>query len=378
MWKIALVFVCVVPICSAQATPGPQALPAAPPANQSSAPSPTITVPAGTLVELALTQPVLTRSAKPGDQIYAITAFPVAINNQMAIPPGTYVQGQIDSLAPPKTFSPHAEFQIHFTKLIFENGYVLNFAGPQNISTTSAGPSAVSPGDVIPAVAVPHVQVTSANDVLLDNGAQIEMILQLALELNRISVGMAAAQAVPIEFSQFKSATMCRSYPGTPGTSGTVIPGTPGTPGTPPTVIPGAPGTPPIVIPGTPGTPGTPPTVIPGTSGTPGYYCPPPPVVTRPKLQNYKESFEVASPMQVGGKQLAPGRYEITWTGPNPAAEVEIIGANGITVATAHARVAILTGKSPADATATRMNADGSLALDSIRFAGENFALYFD
>lgn len=375
MWRFALVLVCAIQVCSAQAVPGPQIPQSAPATNQSSPPS-TITVPAGTLVELAITQPVLARTAKPGDDIYAVTAFPVAINNRMAIPPGTYVQGQINSLTRPGAFSPHAEFQIHFTKLIFPDGYVVDFRGPQNITAATGSPTA-PPADVIPAVAVPYVQVTIANDVLLDNGTQIEMILQLPLELNAISAGMAASQAVPIQFDQFKSATMCRSYPGTPGTAPTVIPGTPGTSGTPPVVIPGAPGQPPTTIPGTPGTPGTPPTVIPGTPGTPGYYCPPPPVVTRPKLQNYKESFAVTAPLQIGGKQLAPGRYEVTWSGPTPTAEVQI-ARNATTTATLQARIVILDAKASADAIGTRANPDGSLSLDSLRFEGENFALYFD
>ena len=55
-----------------------------------------IVIPAGTTVSVALTEPILAKSAKAGDSVYAETAFPVALNNQMAIPPGTFVQGQID------------------------------------------------------------------------------------------------------------------------------------------------------------------------------------------------------------------------------------------------------------------------------------------
>src|SRR5208282_5325843 len=76
-----------------------------------------IVIPAGTTVSLALTEPILAKSAKAGDSVYAESAFPVTVNNQMAIPPGTYVQGQIDSLTLPRWLSPHAEFQIHFTKI---------------------------------------------------------------------------------------------------------------------------------------------------------------------------------------------------------------------------------------------------------------------
>ncbi|MGH9454851.1 MAG: hypothetical protein ACRD2O_12865, partial [Terriglobia bacterium] len=138
----------------------------------------TITIPPGTAVVLALTRPIWSRTAKPGDPVYAETAFPVAINNDMAIPPGTYVEGQIDSIARPGWLSPHAQFQFHFTKMIFANDYTVVFPGPQNITTTepSTGMPSATPNDVIAAVATPYVQVSSASDILLDNGSQIEMI----------------------------------------------------------------------------------------------------------------------------------------------------------------------------------------------------------
>src|SRR5208282_3411284 len=87
------------------------------PQNADSSNNSTITIPAGTSVFLALTAPVWAKTAKPGESIYAESVFPVAVNNQMAIPPGTYVQGEIDSLSRPGWLSPHAQFQIHFTKM---------------------------------------------------------------------------------------------------------------------------------------------------------------------------------------------------------------------------------------------------------------------
>jgi hypothetical protein len=371
MWRIAMLVVFCAQFCLAQET-------AAQPGSQNPIPSsqpstePAIVVPAGTAVELAVTNPVLTKTAKPGDTVYAETAFPVVVNNRVAIPPGTYVEGEIDALTRPGFFSPHAEFQIHFTEIIFANGYVVEFPGPQNVSTTSSTNT-----DVIAAVANPYVEVSAASDVLLDNGTQIDMILQLPLTLNRASVSAAASQASPLQLDQFKSATLCRPIPGTPGTPDTVIPGTPGTPGTPDVVVPGAPGMPPTVIPGTPPTPGTPDTVIPGSPGTPGISCPGPPVVTRPKTENYKESFAVNVSVAVNGTILAPGRYEVSWTGPGPATQLAII-ENGKTLASASVRMVLLSARSPDDATTTRTNSDGSLSLDTIRFAGESFALFFE
>lgn len=371
MWRIAMLLVFCAQSCFAQET-------AAQPGSQNPIPSspiptePTIVVPAGTSVELVLTNPVLTKIAKPGDSVYAETVFPVVVDNRVAIPSGTYAEGQIDALTRPGLFSPHAEFQIHFTEIIFANGYVVEFSGPQNVSTTAANNS-----DVIAAVANLHVEVSAASDVLLDNGTQMEMILQLPLTLNRASVSAAASQASPVQLDQFKSATSCRPIPGTPGTPDTVIPGTPGTPGTPDIVVPGAPGMPPTIIPGTPATPGTPDNVIPGSPGTPGISCPGPPVVTRPKAENYKESFALNASVTVNSTMLAPGRYEVSWRGPGPATQLQIL-ENGKTVASASVRIVQLYAKSPDDATTTRANSDGSLSLDTVRFAGESFALFFD
>jgi hypothetical protein len=53
--------------------------------------------------------------------------FPVVVNNRIAIPTGTYVEGQIDALTKPRVFSPHAQLQIDFDKLIYSNGYAVEF-----------------------------------------------------------------------------------------------------------------------------------------------------------------------------------------------------------------------------------------------------------
>jgi hypothetical protein len=299
----------------------------------------------------------------------------------MAIPPGTYVQGQIDSLTRPGWFSPHAQFQIHFTKIIFTSGYTVQLtalanrdnaasnASPASTATATLPPSS---GDVLAAVATPYVVISAASDVLLDNGTQIQMLLQVPLRLNAAKVTAEVQQSNRKPLAQFKSATRCRPVPATPGTPDTIIPGTPGTP---PTVIPGGPGMPDTVI---PGTPGTPPTVIAGTPGTPALPCPGPPVVAfDPKVQSYRETFQVASPVRVSGTLLAAGSYQATWNGSGPLVRVDIL-ENGNVVALVPARVVLLSGQSPENRPGTHANADGSLSLQSLRFAGAKLALYFD
>ena len=132
------------------------------------------------------------------------------------------------------------------------------------------------------------------------------------------------------------------------------------------------------VIPGTPATSGTPDTVIPGTSGTPGTVCPGPPIVTtNPKAQSYKGSFEIAAPVQLAGTTLAAGTYQASWQGMGPTAQVDIL-QNGKVILRATARVLQLNSSPTANEPGTRTNADGTVSLRSLRFAGQTLALYFE
>jgi hypothetical protein len=383
MRRLVLGIVCIALSCAAQEPVLTVTRSEAQAQSPDSAPSATsvLTLPAETNVVLTLTSPVWARKAKPGDSIYAQTDFPVAVDNQMVIPPGTYVEGQIDSLTHPGFLSPRAQIQIHFTRMIFANGYAVDLMGPQVVrtpQTPAAGSPIAQQNEVIPAIASIYVDVTSANDLLLDNGAQFQMVLQLPLQLDAASVADAARKARPMQYSPFKSATLCRPTPGTPGSPGTPDTVIPGSPGTPDTVIPGGPGMPDTVIPGIPATPATVIPGMPGTPDTPGTVCPGPPVVmANPKPSKYKEAFELSAPARVGGTQLAAGNYEINWTATSRMVNVEI-EMNKKVVAKAPALMVILEGKSPADAAALRTGADGSPELDSLRFKGQDFALYFD
>jgi hypothetical protein len=125
-----------------------------------------------------------------------------------------------------------------------------------------------------------------------------------------------------------------------------------------------------------PGTPGTPPTVIAGTPDTPGVQCPgPPAVVTQPVA--HKESFTLSGPVQVAGQPLAAGSYEATWEGLGPVAEVRILRKSKV-VATVQAQVVAVGKKAPDTEYAPRSNADGSVSLESVQFAGQTFGLRFD
>jgi len=296
---------------------------------------------------LGLSGPVWARSAQPGETVYTETTFPVAVNGVMTIPPGTYVKGIIDIVFRPG--ADRAEFRMSFAQMIFAGGY------------TAALPAAV---------AAVHVLVAPRSDVLLDNGSQFEMVLQQPLTLDAAAIAAAVRVTRPPQPWDWKSASLCRPIPATPGTSDTYIPGTPGTPST---TIPGGPGMPSITIPGTPGTPGT---VIRGTPGSPAVPCPgPPATISAPAA--HKESFTLVRPAREAGQTLAAGSYDIAWEGLGPLAQVRIL-KHGNPVLTAPATVVATGRNAPANTTAWRTNPDGSFSLELLQFKDRNFALRFD
>jgi len=108
------------------AAPNPQAG-AAP--DNSGARKTTLTIPAGTKVPVALKHAISTRSAKEGDAVYAETTFPVVLDSKVLIPPGTYVQGKISHVERAGRIKGRAEVLIHFTTLIYPNGYTVLLPG---------------------------------------------------------------------------------------------------------------------------------------------------------------------------------------------------------------------------------------------------------
>jgi hypothetical protein len=90
--------------------------------------SPTIVVPAGTAVQLTLMSAVKSKSTKAGDAVRAVVAFPVTIGTQLAIPAGTFVDGDVLQVtARPKNGQP--SLRVHFTRLVFSNGYSVTLNG---------------------------------------------------------------------------------------------------------------------------------------------------------------------------------------------------------------------------------------------------------
>jgi hypothetical protein len=88
-----------------------------------------VTVPAGTEVLLQLKSTIDTKNAQVGDGVYCQTAFPVTVDNVMAIPGGTYVKGEIVKVQRAGRVKGKAEVLFRFTSMIFPNGYTVDIPG---------------------------------------------------------------------------------------------------------------------------------------------------------------------------------------------------------------------------------------------------------
>jgi type IV secretion system protein VirB10 len=89
----------------------------------------TYTVPAGTKVLLQLRSAINTKSAKPGDGVYLASTFPVVVGTRVLIPAGVYVQGIVDNVVRPGRVKGKAQLNLHFSSIIFPNGTVVEIPG---------------------------------------------------------------------------------------------------------------------------------------------------------------------------------------------------------------------------------------------------------
>ena len=122
------------PCVAQKLPPGQQQTPADPLQQAPSAqpdtpkPGPTIVVPAGTRLELALANPLHRRDARVGDTVRAVTSFPVTVGQDLAIPQGSFLEGRIVKIG--KHGSTRFDgLQIAFKQLILSNGYNVTLDG---------------------------------------------------------------------------------------------------------------------------------------------------------------------------------------------------------------------------------------------------------
>jgi hypothetical protein len=112
-------------LVAAQSTPSPaSSAPSGEPEKKAA-----ILIPAGTRIPLALKQAISTKTARDGDPVYAETTFPFVINEQIVVPVGTYVQGRIERSERGGHVKRRAELLVHFTSMIYPNGYTVMLGG---------------------------------------------------------------------------------------------------------------------------------------------------------------------------------------------------------------------------------------------------------
>jgi type IV secretion system protein VirB10 len=189
------------------------------------APENMLVIPAGTKVPLTLRHAIWTKNAREGDSVYAQTSLPVVINEVIAIPPGTYVQGKISRIVRPGRIKGKAEVQVNFTSMIFPSGYTVllpgaldkapdvdaNVKGEEGtlqgqgskgkdagtIASTAgtgaaigaiagqSGKGAAIGGGAGALVGLASVLFTRGPDIKIENGAGLEMILERPVTIDR-------------------------------------------------------------------------------------------------------------------------------------------------------------------------------------------------
>jgi hypothetical protein len=302
------------------------------PSQAQAAPSATVTIPAGTRVALVLTYPIQSRSVHRGDDIYAQITSPVNSGNEVAIPPGTFVQGKVDKL---EQNGGRGELHLKSMSITFPNGYVAPISGPVTMESSEGyalkdpGKGRAIAGFALPAAGaglgalIGHSVASSQNSTITSTlppgctgpppgclssglsvppnkgqstvigaavGGAIGVVASILMLTSShhffLGVGapveMVLQQPVSLQQDQVADAVQQSEQhpvPEQPIAQRPVLPPPP-----PPNTdhgtcyTPDTPGTPPTVIPGMPGPDGVPgpPTIIPGTPPTPGtpYPCP--------------------------------------------------------------------------------------------------------
>ena len=194
------------------------------PQNDASQPANALAIPAGTKVPVALKHAISTKSTREGDAVYAETTFPVVVNNRVLVPAGTYVQGRISHIQRAGHIKGRAEVLMHFTTLIYPSGYTVMLPGAvedapgvdktsvkdqegtirgdsqtgEKVGTvaSTAGTGAVIGGlsrggkgalvgaGIGGAVGTAIALFSRGNDVKLDTGTTVEMVIQRAVPLD--------------------------------------------------------------------------------------------------------------------------------------------------------------------------------------------------
>jgi hypothetical protein len=107
-----------------------------------------VAIPTGTRLPLVLRNGINTRTAKAGDSVYFETAYPIARNNRIVIPMGSFVRGQIVEAKRPGRIRGRGEFRIALDQMMLPNGYTIELTATPS-SVDRDGKEGVTPEGVV-------------------------------------------------------------------------------------------------------------------------------------------------------------------------------------------------------------------------------------
>ena len=87
-----------------------------------------------------------------------------------------------------------------------------------------------------------------------------------------------------------------------------------------------------------------------------------------------KGPLQITDSTSVGGKQLKPGDYTVTWDGDGPNVQLSVMKGSKV-VTTVPAHIVAVDHSSPSNSIVAKENGDGTKSLSEIRFSGKKYAL---
>ncbi len=85
-------------------------------------------VPAGTIIPLELKNTVNSRTTYEGQAIYCETIFPIVAGGRLLIPAGSYIRGEVTSVARPGKLTGKAQLGLRFQSIILAGGLTRSLA----------------------------------------------------------------------------------------------------------------------------------------------------------------------------------------------------------------------------------------------------------
>ena len=95
-----------------------------------------IIIPADTRIPVITKNQISTRTAYVGQAVYCETTFPIAVDNQIVIPIGTYVKGSVTQVLRAGRIKGKARLGLRFDSLIFPSGETLSLRSALSAAAT--------------------------------------------------------------------------------------------------------------------------------------------------------------------------------------------------------------------------------------------------